>query len=209
MAGKKSGTTNFEDSYDPDADLGAMLGRRSPQGARQDPPADQQPAAGDPTADAADPSGTQPAPASPQPSPRPRRTKGAVPASQPAAHSDEQKRRPSVVYVSQDNATRTKQLREAKAWSSGMVILQAINATYSSGKLKERLGGRTMTSDLFGDFTSRVASTSELNKMPLNVRLNPEHYGIIDRLVDELGADSRSHLINTALDEYFKAEDVS
>ncbi|WP_147375546.1 hypothetical protein [Jiangella rhizosphaerae] len=206
MAGKRSRTTNFEDSYDPDVDLADVLGRRTAEPATQAAPPADTPAD---TADTADAPASQPPPAPQQPSPRPRRPRSTTPAAAAAPRSDEKKRKPSVVYVSQDNVTKIKHLRDERAWSSGMVILQAINDTYSSGKLKERLGGRTMTSDLFGDFTSRVASTSELNKMPLNVRLNPDHYSVIDRLVDELGADSRSHLINTALDEYFKAEDVS
>jgi hypothetical protein len=87
--------------------------------------------------------------------------------------------------------------------SNGDIIITAIEQTYE--QLKERIRPRpTAGGVLFGRRVSRPPRTPATEPVtPLNFRMSVEDYEVLDRLVDELGATSRSHLITVALSTYY------
>ena len=73
-------------------------------------------------------------------------------------------------------------------------------------QLKSLIHPRPVTGGaLFGQRVSRPPRTPITEPVtPLNYRLTTEDYAVLDKLVDELGASSRSHLITVALSAYYK-----
>lgn len=93
--------------------------------------------------------------------------------------------------------------------SNGDIIITAIEQTYE--ELKILISPRRVTGGpLFGRRVSRPPRTPSTEPVtPLNYRLTTEDYAVLDRLVDELGATSRSHLISVALTTYYKRQPPS
>lgn len=87
--------------------------------------------------------------------------------------------------------------------SNGDIIITALEQTYE--ELKTRIHPRPIAGgSLFSQRVSRPPRTPITEPVtPLNYRLSTEDYAVLDRLVDELGATSRSHLITVALSAYY------
>lgn len=87
--------------------------------------------------------------------------------------------------------------------SNGDIIITAIEQTYD--QLKSLIHPRPVTGGaLFGKRVSRPPRTPVAEPVtPLNYRLTTEDYAVLDKLVEELGASSRSHLITVALSAYY------
>jgi hypothetical protein len=93
--------------------------------------------------------------------------------------------------------------------SNGDIIITAIEKTYR--QLQTLIDPPPTTGGaLFSQRVSRPprAPTTE-PVSPLNYRLTIEDYAVLDRLVNELGAASRSHLISTALTVYFEQQPLT
>lgn len=88
--------------------------------------------------------------------------------------------------------------------SNGDIIITAIEQTYE--QLRERIRPRPATGGaLFSRRVSRPPRTPTTEPVtPLNFRMTSDDYQVLDRLVDELGAASRSHLITVALSAYYQ-----
>lgn len=101
-----------------------------------------------------------------------------------------------------------KKTQAERNMASGDVIIVAIEATYE--RLKVLLRPRaTAGGNLFGARVSRPARTPLTEPVtPLTYRLTSEEYEVLDRLVDELGATSRSHLVRVALNTYYGRDSV-
>lgn len=88
--------------------------------------------------------------------------------------------------------------------SNGDIIITALEQTYE--QLKTLIHPRPTTGGaLFSQRVSRPPRTPITEPVtPLNYRLSTEDYAVLDKLVDDLGATSRSHLITVALSAYYK-----
>lgn len=86
--------------------------------------------------------------------------------------------------------------------SNGELIITAIEATYAD--LQRQLRPPSPTGGSL--FVQRVTRPPRLPAAgpvtPVNYRLRPDDYATLDRLVRDLGASSRSHLITEALRGY-------
>lgn len=88
--------------------------------------------------------------------------------------------------------------------SNGDIIITALEQTYE--QLKTLIHPRPVAGgSLFSQRVSRPPRTPIVEPVtPLNFRLSTDDYAVIDKLVDELGATSRSHLITVALSAYYR-----
>lgn len=86
--------------------------------------------------------------------------------------------------------------------SNGELIITAIEATYE--ELQRQLRPPSATGgSLFAPRVSRPPRLPAKGPVtPVNYRLRPDDYATLDRLVRDLGASSRSHLISEALRTY-------
>lgn len=86
--------------------------------------------------------------------------------------------------------------------SNGELIITAIEATYE--ELQRQLRPPSATGgSLFAPRVSRPPRVPAKGPVtPVNYRLRPDDYATLDRLVRDLGASSRSHLISEALRAY-------
>lgn len=98
---------------------------------------------------------------------------------------------------------------EAKAThnlSNGELIITAIEASYD--ELRRQLRPPSATGgSLFAQRVSRAPRTPTGPVTPVNYRLRADDYATLDRLVRDLGASSRSHLISAALRNYLGRTD--
>lgn len=98
-------------------------------------------------------------------------------------------------------AERLKCYRDAVGWTTGEVIIDALEQTidslpallYPDGAIGGTLFARRGTSGHATTHTSRT---------PVYLRLQAEDYTVLDALVETTGARSRTHLIETALTAY-------
>lgn len=98
-------------------------------------------------------------------------------------------------------ATRLKSFRDSVGWTTGEVIIDALEHTidelpellYPEGAIGGALFARRGTS-------GQPATSS--SKAPLYLRLLTEDYTVLDGLVEKTGARSRTHLIETAVTAY-------
>lgn len=110
------------------------------------------------------------------------------------------------VRINANCAARLKIYRDGAGWTTGEVIIDALEAAiddlprllYPEGSI----GG--------GLFARRGASGHPVTNAPktsLYLRLLAEDYTVLDGLVETTGARSRTHLIETALTAYFDQKD--
>lgn len=105
------------------------------------------------------------------------------------------------VRIESHSATRLKTYRDAIGWTTGEVIIDALEHTidslpallYPEGAIGGTLFARRGTSGHTSTHTS---------KTPVYLRLQAEDYAVLDGLVESTGARSRTHLIETALTAY-------
>lgn len=129
---------------------------------------------------------------------KPRET---APAPDPGTRGPEDRPQPSNVLLPADLADRLREERTRLGYSNGEVILVALEATHE--RLQELISRPRVGGGLFGE-RQAGAVRRDGTLTPLNFRLPAGDFEVIDRLVGECGARSRSHLITVALTEYLK-----
>ncbi|TDE12591.1 hypothetical protein [Jiangella asiatica] len=109
--------------------------------------------------------------------------------------------RPSVVHVPASLLPLIVAERQRSGRSNGQILIDAIEAGHEHlVKLHNEsnsIGGR-----LFTARTAKPRLPVAQPLSPLNIRLYEQDYEVLDRLVDELGAGSRSRLATLALARY-------
>lgn len=95
------------------------------------------------------------------------------------------------------------QLREQTGMTNGQIFIVAIEATHE--RLPELLypGGRIGGGGLFAPRGIRPKSSRDDSETQVTYRLFKSDFDVIDQLVVDLAAKSRSHLITAALTGYF------
>lgn len=199
---------------DDETDLQAIIKPRraaDPQPAPADTSTPKPPDASTPSAPDTSPD-PQPAKAAVKPRRAPQPTKTAKPAksTRPATKADSpdpDARWSSMAHVNADLIDKIRRTTQERNWSTGEVILTAVSSTYEDGRLAAKLDESGVTTELFGTWRTRVASRDRPPKTPLNFNLLVRHRDVLDQLVEEFNANSRSELIGTALELYFAPED--
>lgn len=141
-------------------------------------------------------------PTSTQPNPAARRGRGR-PLSDPVSQTATGFVRPSNVLIPARLVTPIKVSRTQLGLTTGELIITALEAT--ADQLGELLAVRRVTGGAL--FSARPASTS-INNEPqssLNFRMRVEDFAILDSLVEEFGAASRSQLVTAALAAYLES----
>ncbi|WP_241737176.1 ribbon-helix-helix protein, CopG family [Dietzia sp. CQ4] len=121
----------------------------------------------------------------------------------PAAKSDSIA---TSVRLESRSAERLKHYRDTVGWTTGEVIIDALEHTidslptllYPDGAIGGTLFARRGTSG---------SSATPTSKTPVYLRLQAEDYAVLDGLVETTGARSRTHLIETALTAYLDQKD--
>ncbi|WP_157987507.1 hypothetical protein [Jiangella endophytica] len=112
--------------------------------------------------------------------------------------------KPSVVHVPSSLLSLVAAERQRSGRSNGQILIDAIEAGHDHlVKLHNEsnsIGGR-----LFTARTAKPQLPVAQPLSPLNVRLYEQDYEVLDRLVTELGAGSRSRLATLALAFYLDA----
>jgi hypothetical protein len=125
------------------------------------------------------------------------------PSGDPGTRGLESKVRASNVHIPVSLLEPIAALKKQKGLSNGEIIISAIEATYAD--LKNLIHpSATAGGSLFAARHSHVPRSSDGPLTPLNYRLRGEDYVTLDRLVDQLEASSRGHLITVALTAYFR-----
>lgn len=127
---------------------------------------------------------------------------GPVPVPAPA---QDPRRRASNVHVPATLLPRIEAARAATGLSTGDLIVTALEAVYPD--LPALLHPQVAGGSLFAPRPTRTRTHGPL--LPVNYRLPPADFAVIDRLVEETGATSRSHLITTALTAYLHRPDAA
>jgi len=103
-------------------------------------------------------------------------------------------------------AARLKSYRDAVGWTTGEVIIDALERTID--ELPDRLyPDGAIGGNLFARRGTSGQPTSTSSKVPLYLRLRTEDYTVLDGLVEKTGARSRTHLIETAVTAYLDQKD--
>ena len=108
--------------------------------------------------------------------------------------------RPSNVSIPAALLPKVKQRRDELGLTTGELIIAAIEATAS--RLGELVAARPSTG---GSLFTRRATAITRQATPqssLNFRLRPEDFEVLDQLVDQHGAASRSQMVAAALADY-------
>lgn len=143
------------------------------------------------------------APPTSSPSAPDRTDVAAPPPGDPGTQGLESKVRASNVHIPVSLLEPIAAAKKQKGLSNGELIISAIEATYSD--LKNLIHpSATAGGSLFTARHSHVPRGSDGPLTPLNYRLRGEDYLTLDRLVEELEASSRGHLITVALTAYFR-----
>lgn len=110
--------------------------------------------------------------------------------------------RASNVHIPADLLDAFNAAKTTQKLSNGELIITAIEATYA--ELRRHLSPPSATGgSLFAPRVSRPPRLPTTGPVtPVNYRLRPDDYATLDRLVRDLGASSRSHLISEALRTY-------
>lgn len=107
-------------------------------------------------------------------------------------------------YVSPEMAARFRAEAARRRVTNGTLVLDAVEATV--GELPPLLEGGTRT-DSTGMFTRHVSAEPGSPRVQLSARFIRENLRVLDDLVDRLGAESRSQLIEAALKKYLPEDD--
>lgn len=112
--------------------------------------------------------------------------------------------KPSVVHVPSSLLSLVAAERQRSGRSNGQILIEAIEAGHEHlTKLHHEsnsIGGR-----LFTARTAKPQLPVAQPLSPLNIRLYEQDYEVLDRLVTELGAGSRSRLATLALAYYLES----
>lgn len=200
--------------------LGAALGRRpspptqTPPPPTRTPPA---PATDTPSQPAADPAATAPAPAAATPSAKPatrpaaaRETRDGRPSKPPSPRSaatggsarSQRSRGHTVFYVAIETNDQVRAKARQEDLTNAEIIFDAIEATRD--ELTDRLSP-DYTPPGSGQLFARPDRRPG-KKVQLSAIISDRNLAAIDTLVGELGAESRSHLVEVALTAYFQAQ---
>ncbi len=139
--------------------------------------------------------------------PRTHRGPGRPPkaAPDPGTVGPDQRMKASNVHVPVALMPQLKDYSAKHGLANGQIIIKAIEDTY------ERLGDLISPAQTGGKlFASRVARPQRADAgplTPLNYRMTEGDFAVLDRLVDELAASSRTHLIATALAAFLQRDD--
>jgi hypothetical protein len=159
------------------------------------------PTAAQPPPVVAVPTTTQPSPKTePEASTRPAATAEPDAAREP--QSDRPRRRPhTVFYLPLDLSKELRELARSRNMTNADVIFDALESTLEElpELLKPPAGGER------GMFT-RTPTKPVGQKVQISGRIQEDNLAIIDRLVDQHGAESRSQLIEVALRAYLSAQ---
>lgn len=127
----------------------------------------------------------------------------ARPAPDPGTKGTDSRVRASNVHIPVTLLEPIAALKRQQGLSNGDVIICAIEQTYPelAGLIQPapQAGGT-----LFAARHARVSRSDTGPLTPFNYRLREQDYTTLDRLVEEFGANSRSHLITVALTAFFR-----
>lgn len=96
-----------------------------------------------------------------------------------------------------------KRSKALEGGTHGQVVLEAVKATHKDlpQLVQDDLAGRVVTGDLWDEIVPAASTTG--SRFQLKLSVTQQQLDVIDRLVQECGADSRSHLLGLALDHFF------
>jgi hypothetical protein len=127
----------------------------------------------------------------------------APPTPDPGTKGTESKIRASNVHIPVVLLEPIAALKKRTGLSNGEVIIDAIEKTYAN--LTDLIQpGEQAGGSLFSLRHTRIARTNDGPLTPFNYRIREEDYTTLDRLVEQLGAASRGHLITVALTAYLR-----
>lgn len=112
--------------------------------------------------------------------------------------------RPTGFNISHELVGAFREHRDRHNWQGGQVVIAAIEATFKSGALREALAAATADVTVGGDLFEAVANkhTFRDGLRRVDVQLKPSHFAVLDQLVESLGAEDRSQLVDAALRAY-------
>lgn len=177
---------SLESNADPQPDLSALL-------ARQTSPSAQQTKESQP--EVVDQSSRQPD-RKESSSGRPKKRSG-VPKSASAQVENPDRSRSSSVHVPATLMPALRAYRDEHQLTNGDVVIRALEATHS--RLRELIQPAFAGGEGLFDSRPSQAIRHDGDLTSLNVRLRNKDYPVIERLVADSGASSRSHLISVAL----------
>lgn len=119
--------------------------------------------------------------------------------------------RGTTIYIAAHLFDRIESVRTTKRMSNGEIVLAAVDATHRqlpaliAAERTAAAGGENDAAagdSLFAPRPSAGRPRKAVARTMLQVRFREADYAVLDRLVAQVGANSRSHLINLALDAY-------
>lgn len=113
--------------------------------------------------------------------------------------------KPSSVHLPTSLVERIKEFQASAEWTNGQVLVAALEDCHQRGRIGALAEPRAVGGALFGDAwtAGRPASRAATGpKVPFSIVIPPPFYAIIDQLVAEAGAASRSHLAMLAIEDY-------
>ena len=117
--------------------------------------------------------------------------------------ADPYAKRPITLWLTEAHRAEVRRRATAEDATLGSVVLEAVKSTH--GQLAELVAqesaGQIVSGELWDEIVPSAAA--EEPRRQVKVVVTQQQLDVIDRLVGECGADSRSHLITIALDNHF------
>lgn len=108
--------------------------------------------------------------------------------------------------LGEDVRDKLSRFRERTGWTTATVIIAAIEQAGSVEELEEILYPGARVGGTFFAVRGTSSSSTPRKHVSVFVRMNAEDLDVLDQLVDQTGARSRTHLVDAVLRHYLKEE---